>query len=125
MIDVSSLNEDQKKAVLDDHKYIRVVAGAGSGKTRVLTMRIAHLIEDEHVPGRKILAITFTNKAANEMKERVRKLVPEDTSAPWISTIHSFCVRVLREDIVAMGWPRNFTVLDAEDRKSTRLNSSH
>ena len=68
MIDVSSLNEDQKKAVLDDHKYIRVVAGAGSGKTRVLTMRIAHLIEDEHVPGRKILAITFTNKAANEMK---------------------------------------------------------
>ena len=118
MIDVSSLNEDQKKAVLDDHKYIRVVAGAGSGKTRVLTMRIAHLIEDEHVPGRKILAITFTNKAANEMKERVRKLVPEDTSAPWISTIHSFCVRVLREDIAAMGWPRNFTVLDAEDQKA-------
>ena len=70
MIDISTLNEDQKEAVLDEHKYLRIVAGAGSGKTRVLTMRIAHLIQDKDVWPSKILAITFTNKAANEMKER-------------------------------------------------------
>ena len=118
MIDISSLNEDQKEAVLAEDKYIRVVAGAGSGKTRVLTMRIAHLIEDCNVWPTKILAITFTNKAANEMKERIRKMMPDATSQSWISTIHSLCVRILREDIMAMGWPRNFTVLDADDQKS-------
>ena len=69
MIDISTLNNEQKDAVLDEHKYLRIVAGAGSGKTRVLTMRIAHLIQDRDVWPTKILAITFTNKAANEMKE--------------------------------------------------------
>lgn len=118
MIDTSILNENQKEAVLDDSKYLRIVAGAGSGKTRVLTMRICHLIEDEQVPARKILAITFTNKAANEMKERIRNMLQDETGQPWISTIHSLCVRILREDITCMGWPRNFTVLDAEDQKS-------
>ncbi len=118
MIDTSILNENQKEAVLDDSKYLRIVAGAGSGKTRVLTMRICHLIEDEGVPARKILAITFTNKAANEMKERIRNMLEEEAGQPWISTIHSLCVRILREDIMCLGWPRNFTVLDAEDQKS-------
>lgn len=118
MIDLDALNVEQQKAVLDDTKYLRIVAGAGSGKTRVLTMRIAHLIEDIGVEPRKILAITFTNKAANEMKERIRKMLKEETNQPWISTIHSLCVRILREDIQCMGWPRNFTVLDAEDQKA-------
>ena len=118
MIDISALNNDQKQAVMAEDKYLRIVAGAGSGKTRVLTMRIAHLIEDLDVPAYRILAITFTNKAANEMKDRIRKMIPEEGSQPWISTIHSLCVRILREDILTMGWPRNFTVLDAEDQKS-------
>ena len=118
MIDVSALNKEQKEAVLSNDKYLRIVAGAGSGKTRVLTMRIAHLIQDEGVWPSRILAITFTNKAANEMKERIKKMLPEETSQAWISTIHSLCVRILREDILSMGWPRNFTILDADDQKS-------
>ena len=118
MIDTGLLNKEQREAVLAEDKYIRVVAGAGSGKTRVLTMRIAHLIQDQGVFPNRILAITFTNKAANEMKERIRKMMAEETAQPWISTIHSLCVRILREDIQTMGWPRNFTVLDEEDQKS-------
>ena len=118
MIDISVLNEDQKEAVLSDDKYLRIVAGAGSGKTRVLTMRIVHLVEDKAVWPSHILAITFTNKAANEMKDRIRNMMPDATSQAWISPIHSLCVRILREDIMAMGWPRNFTVLDADDQKS-------
>lgn len=118
MIDISVLNEDQKEAVLSDDKYLRIVAGAGSGKTRVLTMRIVHLVEDKGVWPTHILAITFTNKAANEMKDRIRNMMPEATSQAWISTIHSLCVRILREDIMALDWPRNFTVLDADDQKS-------
>ena len=118
MINVTELNDNQKEAVLDDAKYLRVVAGAGSGKTRVLTMRIAHLIEDKRIPPYTILGITFTNKAANEMKDRIRRMIPQETSQPWISTIHSLCVRILREDILTMGWPRNFTVMDAEDQKT-------
>lgn len=118
MMDMDVLNAEQKKAVLDPHRFLRIVAGAGSGKTRVLTMRIAHLVEDMHVPAYKILAITFTNKAANEMKERLRKLLRDGKEQPWISTIHSLCVRILREDIQSMGWPRNFTVLDGDDQKS-------
>ncbi|MBQ1383596.1 MAG: UvrD-helicase domain-containing protein, partial [Solobacterium sp.] len=118
MIDISTLNRNQKESVLCDDKYLRIVAGAGSGKTRVLTMRIVHLIEDKGVPGYRILAITFTNKAANEMKDRIRRMIPDETSQPWISTIHSLCVRILREDIQTMGWPRNFTVMDADDQKT-------
>ena len=118
MIDLRLLNDEQKKAVLTEDKYIRIVAGAGSGKTRVLTMRVAHLINDLGVNPNNVLAITFTNKAANEMKERLRDMLDQDSAQPWISTIHSFCVRILREDIQCMGWPRNFTVLDAEDQKT-------
>lgn len=118
MIDTSYLNQNQREAVLANEHYLRIIAGAGSGKTRVLTMRIAHLIKDEGIFPYKILAITFTNKAAREMKERVQKMLDEGTADPWISTIHSLCVRVLREDINVIGWPRNFTIIDAEDQKS-------
>ena len=118
MVQISDLNANQKEAVLDDSKYLRIVAGAGSGKTRVLKMRIVHLIEEENVYPNKILAITFTNKAANEMKERIRQMLQNEVTQPWISTIHSLCVRILREDITCMGWPKNFTVLDADDQKT-------
>ena len=118
MIDTEILNKEQKEAVLSDDPHMRVIAGAGSGKTRVLTMRIAHLIDDEDVRENKILAITFTNKAANEMKERIGRMLPERIREPWISTIHSLCVRILREDITVMGYPRNFTIMDAEDQKA-------
>ena len=118
MVQISDLNANQKEAVLDDSKYLRIVAGAGSGKTRVLTMRIVHLIEEENVYPNKILAITFTNKAANEMKEGIRQMLQNEVTQPWISTIHSLCVRILREDITCMGWPKNFTVLDADDQKT-------
>jgi DNA helicase-2/ATP-dependent DNA helicase PcrA len=119
MIDTAKLNKNQKEAVLSDDKYLRIIAGAGSGKTRVLTMRIVHLIEDEDVWPNRILAITFTNKAANEMKNRIRKMLEnEEGGTPWISTIHSLCVRILREDIGVMGYPKNFTIMDADDQKS-------
>lgn len=119
MVLIDMLNENQKKAVLTSSQYVRIIAGAGSGKTRVLTMRIAHLIEQCHVWPNKILAITFTNKAANEMKERIRQMLPEQGNAVFISTIHSLCVRILREDIPAMGMPRNFTVMDADDQRAS------
>ena len=118
MIDTAVLNENQKDAVLSDDKYLRIIAGAGSGKTRVLTMRIAHLIEDEDVRPYKILAITFTNKAAHEMKDRIEKMLGEQKFNPTVSTIHSLCVRILREDIQHMGYPKNFTIMDADDQKS-------
>jgi len=118
MIDTSVLNANQKEAVMSDDKYLRIIAGAGSGKTRVLTMRIAHLIEDEDVRPYKILAITFTNKAAHEMKDRIEKMLSEQQFTPWVSTIHSLCVRILREDIQHMGYPKNFTIMDADDQKS-------
>ena len=118
MVQINDLNPNQREAVLDDSKYLRIVAGAGSGKTRVLTMRIVHLIQEENVYPNKILAITFTNKAANEMKERIKDMLENVPSQPWISTVHSLCVRILREDIQCMGWPKNFTVLDADDQKT-------
>lgn len=116
-VDLQGLNPNQKEAVLSNNKYIRVIAGAGSGKTRVLITRIAYLIEEKKVYPNKILAITFTNKAANEMKERIKKQLGNDQSTMWISTIHSLCVRILREDILCMGYPRNFTVMDQDDQK--------
>ena len=118
MIDTTLLNTNQKEAVLSDDQYLRIIAGAGSGKTRVLTMRIVHLIEDEDVRPYKILAITFTNKAANEMKERLSKMLEEGSEPRWISTIHSLCVRILREDISVLGYPKSFTIMDADDQKS-------
>ena len=97
---------------------MRIIAGAGSGKTRVVTVRIAYLIDECHVYPNRILAITFTNKAAREMKERVESMLGPLAASVRISTIHSFCVRLLREDIQEIGYPRSFTILDSEDQKS-------
>ncbi|WP_273102390.1 ATP-dependent helicase [Bulleidia extructa] len=118
MLDIQSLNPQQKEAVLDEHQYLRIIAGAGSGKTRVLTMRIAYLMEEKKVWPSQILAITFTNKAAREMETRVLSLMKEEVSKPTICTIHSLCVRILRQEIEAMGYPKNFTILDVEDQKA-------
>ncbi|MBQ8039904.1 MAG: ATP-dependent helicase, partial [Lachnospiraceae bacterium] len=115
---LNNLNNNQKKAVVTNSRYVRIIAGAGSGKTRVLTSRIAWLIKNKMAFPNQILAITFTNKAANEMKERVSRMMEQTGTMVWISTIHSLCVRILREDIVCMGMPRNFTVMDADDQKA-------
>ena len=116
MVKFSSLNDAQKEAVVAEDKHLRIIAGAGSGKTRVLTMRIAYLIEKMGVFPKSILAITFTNKAAAEMKSRIGAMLGDDLNTVWISTIHSLCMRILREDIAAMGYPKNFTVVDQNDQ---------
>lgn len=118
MSDFEQLNKNQKQAVTTTSQYVRIIAGAGSGKTRVLTNRIVYLVETIGIFPGQILAITFTNKAANEMKDRIHRLLGDDGRAVFVSTIHAFCVRILREDIGVLGWPRNFTVLDSDDQKS-------
>ncbi len=110
------LNENQYKAVTSDAQFLRIIAGAGSGKTRVLTYRIAYLIEQMNVYPNKILAITFTNKVAKEMKERTIKLLPDyDLKGLSISTFHSFCARFLRSEISELGFPSNFFIMDDAD----------
>lgn len=121
---VENLNEQQQEAVVTNEKYIRVIAGAGSGKTRVLTTRIAHLIDHLDVRPFRVLAITFTNKAANEMKERVRHILEDRGLGVNVSTIHALCVRILREDAVAIGYPKNFTIIDTQDQRSI-LNEAY
>ncbi|MBR6724660.1 MAG: UvrD-helicase domain-containing protein [Erysipelotrichaceae bacterium] len=117
MITYSQLNDNQKAAVTDESKHIRIIAGAGSGKTRVLTMRIAYLIEQKGVKPYHILAITFTNKAAREMKTRINDMLGDNGTGCHISTIHSLCMRILAEDITALNYPKNFTVIDADDQR--------
>ena len=117
MIKYSDLNENQKLAVSDEANHLRIIAGAGSGKTRVLTMRIAYLIEKKQVKPYNILAITFTNKAAREMKNRINDMLKDEGTGCWISTIHSLCMRILSEDIGALNYPKNFTVVDADDQR--------
>ena len=118
MVSYSSLNDKQKEAVIDDSKHLRIIAGAGSGKPRVLTMRIAYLIEQKHINPKNVLAITFTNKAANEMKNRISEMLGEAGDGAFISTIHSLCVRILKEEIGVFGYPRNFTIVDGDDQKT-------
>ena len=118
MVEFSSLNPAQQEAVTNNSKHLRIIAGAGSGKTRVLTMRIAYLIEQIGVAPYHILAITFTNKAAKEMKERILQMLGEGNNNVWISTIHSLCMRILREDIGALDYPKNFTIVDQDDQHS-------
>ena len=112
-----TLNPQQKEAVLTTEGPLLLLAGAGSGKTRVLTHRIAWLIEEEGVNPWNILAITFTNKAAGEMRERVDKLVAYGAESIWVSTFHSMCVRILRRHISLLGYDTNFTIYDADDQK--------
>jgi DNA helicase-2/ATP-dependent DNA helicase PcrA len=112
---LEGLNPTQSDAVTHEDGPLLVVAGAGSGKTRVLTRRIAHLIQDHGVSPFEILAITFTNKAADEMKSRVAELVGPVAQKMWVSTFHAACVRILRRDADLIGYPRQFTIYDQAD----------
>lgn len=112
---LADLNEPQKEAVLYNEGPLLIFAGAGSGKTKVITYKIAYLVENLHIFPSKILAVTFTNKAANEMKERVEALIGESMKGLWIGTFHSICARILRRDIDKLGYKKNFTILDEDD----------
>ena len=112
---LDGLNPQQCAAVTHSGTPLLVIAGAGSGKTRVLTRRIAYLLAERDVAPYEVLAITFTNKAANEMKERVIELVGNRAKSMWVSTFHSACVRILRSDAVALGYSNSFTIYDAAD----------
>ena len=116
-IDIETLNGPQREAVVTIDGPLLVLAGAGSGKTRVLTYRIANLIENHGVAPWEILSITFTNKAAAEMRERLNGLVGPRCRGMWVSTFHSMCVRILRADAEKLGFTRNFTIYDVDDQK--------
>src|SRR4051812_5426774 len=119
---LEGLNEPQRQAVVHEGAPLLVVAGAGSGKTRVLTRRIAWLISERNAHPGSVLAITFTNKAAAEMRERVTELVGNRARIMWVSTFHSACVRILRKEItqfnnVGLTFKSNFTIYDSSDSK--------
>src|SRR4051794_35928609 len=114
---LEGLNEPQRAAVVHEGAPLLVVAGAGSGKTRVLTRRIAWLIAERNAHPGSILAITFTNKAAAEMRERVEELVGRRARIMWVSTFHSACVRILRKEIDKLGYKSSFSIYDAADSK--------
>ncbi|MFF5482611.1 DNA helicase PcrA [Streptomyces sp. NPDC012935] len=114
---LEGLNENQRAAVVHSGSPLLIVAGAGSGKTRVLTHRIAHLLAERNVHPGQILAITFTNKAAGEMKERVEQLVGPRANAMWVMTFHSACVRILRRESKKLGFTSSFSIYDAADSK--------
>ena len=107
---IQGMNERQSAAVECTEGPLLIIAGAGSGKTRVLTHRIAYLINEKHVDPYNIMAITFTNKAAAEMRERIDKIVGFGSESIWVMTFHSTCVRILRRHIDLMGFDTNFTI---------------
>ena len=113
-----NLNEQQLKAVTETEGFVRVIAGAGSGKTKALTQRYAYIVEALGINSANILCVTFTNKAAQEMRKRVKRLVGENSDLSYITTYHGFCVRVLREDINKIKYPKNFIIMDVEDQKT-------
>ena len=114
----STLNPPQQEAVFHTEGPLLILAGAGSGKTRVLTHRIAYLIDEKGVNPWNILAITFTNKAASEMRERVDKIVGFGSESIWVSTFHSTCVRILRRHIDRLGFDNRFAIYDTDDQKT-------
>ncbi len=114
---LNGLNKEQKEAVLHNEGPLLILAGAGSGKTRVLTHRIAYLIEQHRVYPSSILAITFTNKAAREMKERIAGLIGDLSNDMWVGTFHSICIRILRRDIEKLGYDRSFVIYDTQDQQ--------
>src|SRR5215468_4522359 len=127
---LKGLNAQQREAVTHTEGPLLILAGAGSGKTRVITHRIAHIITSRHVPPSAVLAVTFTNKAAGEMRERVNTLLSEVSleSSPNVSTFHSFCVRLLRRDgdplaRIRPGFTRRFSIYDDEDQLSIIKNA--
>ena len=115
---LSSLNPEQREAVLHTDGPLLILAGAGSGKTRVITSRIFHLISERIAAPYEILAVTFTNKAAEEMRTRVEQLLGEDCRDAWISTFHSLCARLLRREAPAIGLSRDFVIYDSSDQLS-------
>lgn len=117
LVDIDSLNPAQREAVLTTEGPLLVLAGAGSGKTCVLTFRIAHMLGDLGVKPWQVLAITFTNKAAAEMRERLAALIPSGTRGMWVCTFHAMCVRMLREDADLLGYTGQFTIYDDDDSK--------
>src|SRR4030095_1578660 len=110
------LNPEQREAVLHRDGPLLILAGAGSGKTRVITFRIAHLIGDGHAEPGQVLAVTFTNKAAGEMRERVQALIGEDSNGVWLSTFHALCARFLRREAPKIGLSRDFVIYDSSDQ---------
>ena len=114
---LAGLNDQQRAAVVHIGSPLLIVAGAGSGKTRVLTHRIAYLLAEQGISPSEIVAITFTNKAAGEMKNRVAALVGPRARAMWVSTFHSMCVRILRREASVLGLKSSFSIYDAEDSK--------
>lgn len=115
---LENLNEQQLQAVTTTEGFVRVIAGAGSGKTKALTSRYAYLVEALGMNAANILCVTFTNKAANEMRNRVRRLVGDENDYGYITTYHGFCVKVLREDINKIQYPKQFVIMDIEDQKT-------
>ena len=120
-----SLNPMQKEAVCCTEGPLLILAGAGSGKTRVLTHRAAYLIGERHVAPWNIMAITFTNKAAGEMRERVDQLVGLGSESIWVSTFHSSCVRILRRYIEALGYGKSFSIYDGDDQRTLMKQVFH
>ena len=113
----AELNDQQYAAVSSRPGHALVIAGAGSGKTRTLTYRVAYLL-DQEVAAKSILLLTFTNKASREMLERVKELIPQDTSDLWGGTFHSICNRILRRHADELGFTRSFSILDTDDQKA-------
>ena len=111
------LNPAQREAVTETEGYVRVIAGAGAGKTKALAHRYAYIISELGISPSNILCITFTNKAANEMKKRIKAMLGEAFDTSFVATLHAFCTRVLREDISKLFYPENFIVLDNIDQK--------
>src|SRR4026207_1303768 len=115
---LEALNPEQREAVLHLHGPLLILAGAGSGKTRVITSRIAYMVGDGHAEPHEVLAVTFTNKAAEEMRSRVEALLGSDCSRMWISTFHSLSARLLRREAPAIGLSRDFVIYDSSDQLS-------
>lgn len=114
---LASLNKEQLEAVTTTEGYVRVIAGAGTGKTKALTHRYAYIVQELGISPSNILCLTFTNKAASEMKNRIKKMLGNDFDTSFVSTIHAYCVRILREDISKLFYPESFIVLDTSDQK--------
>ena len=117
-MELRGLNDRQQEAVKATEGTVRIIAGAGSGKTRVLAYRYAYLIDVLGIDPGNILCLTFTNKAAQEMRNRINRLIGGEHASDFICTIHSFCVKFLREEIFRLGYPKTFQILDEEDMKA-------
>src|SRR3990170_1573465 len=113
---LTKLNTEQREAVLHREGPLLILAGAGSGKTRVITYRIAYLIGDGHAKPESVLAVTFTNKAAQEMRERVEALIGAEGGGVWLSTFHALCARLLRREAPKIGLSRDFVIYDSSDQ---------